>query len=576
MKKAQTKALAIFLAAALFAAMLPLWAWASSAPELVSAAVEKSNVLVNQDVVFKIVTDASATKVKVVNDDGTTYCIANIDAGFTDYMDQDGQRVWTVSKKAQFNGVATKTVYAGNTMYGYGAKKIRVRFGSHFTEDEFTDIDEPPAARGMEGTFLQSWLVREWTQQRWDDELAAMEEAGMKYLIMQSVTDVAYKTEGSAYGQDYSRYPKDYAVSMYPSQLPILSGTNNGIDSLERCLAAAKAHNIQVFIGPVSDNRWWLFGWGIPAAAAGVTDLAADSYFAAWVRENAELTNSVMQEITDRYAAQYNDTIAGWYYYNEIWNIDVACAGTDNGVYAEILSNSLNLMIAKINELDASKKFMLSPFYNKTMCTAAQYGDMWAGIMEKTNFRAGDIFAPQDCIGGHLEDVENGTLETWTQQLKRASLSNANVSFWSNNENFIDGGGIALLDRYIRQLEITSQYAEHNICFSWNHYYSPELVNPGYNNTYLDYLANGVLETQAPAQPSLSKSGYTIQMSGAADNIGVCGYAVYQGDMDHLVATLVCDAASVPSSYTASAAGTYYIVAFDFANNRSEAAVITL
>lgn len=575
MKAKSKKASAIFLAAVIFIAALPLCAWAASAPALISAEVEKDNVLVNDNVIFHIVTDTSATKIKISNQDGTTYLIADIDAGFGNYTDADGQRLWTVTKKAQFCGAVTKTVYAGSTMYGYGVKKIKVSFGSYFTEDDFTDI-ETPSVRGMEGSFLQSWLVRDWSQQRWEEELSGMEEAGMEYLIIQSVADVAYKTDGSAYGQDYSRYPKDYAVSMYPSQLPALSGTNNGIDSLDRCLSAAQAHGIKVFLGPVSDNRWWLFGWGMPNAPAGVTNLAKDSYFAAWVRENAELTDSVMEEISAKYSAKYGDTLAGWYYYNEIWNIDVACAGTDGGVYADILSDSMNRMIGKINELDSSKKFMLSPFYNTTLCNAVQYGNMWEAVIKKTDFRPGDIFAPQDSIGGYPQNVENGALEEWTKELHRALLANPNVSFWSNNEIFTDGGGVALLDRYIRQLEITSQYAEHNICFSWNHYYSPKQVNAGYNKTYLDYLANGELDSQPPAKPVLSKSGYTVQISGASDNIGVCGYYIYQGSMSTQPATIVCDAAGLPSSYSPYTSGTYYVVAFDFANNKSEAATITL
>ncbi len=569
MKKSR-RFLALAVALVVLAVMVPVYTWAAGAPALISAEVQQKNVLVNQDVVFRVVTDTNATKVRVVNEDGTTYSIANIDAGFASYADVDGQRTWTITKKAQFSGVTTKTIQVGSTIYGYGPQKLKIKFGSHFTEDEFTDIDAEPATRGMEGTFIQSWMVRDWTQERWNAEFAAMQEAGMKYLIVQSVTDVAYQTSGSAYGQDYSRYPKDYAVSMYPSELPLLSGTNNGIDSLERCFAAAKAHDIQLYLGPCSDNRWWLFGWGMPSAPAGVTDLKKDSYFANWARENAELNNSVMEEIYNRYADKYADTLAGWYYYNEVWNIDVACAGTDNGVYAEILSDSMNRIIAKINELDSSKKFMLSPFYNTTISTAVQNGDMWASILEKTNFRQGDIFAPQDCIGGHPDDAFNGTIDTWTKELKRASLANSNVSFWSNNENFIEGGGIALLDRYIQQLEVTSQYAEKNICFSWNHYYSPELVNQGYQNTYLNYLENGVLESQAPTAPTLSKSGYTINISGSTDNIGVCGYYIYKGDMNTLAATLVCDKNSVPSSYTANSAGTYYVVAYDFANNKSE------
>lgn len=40
------------------------------------------------------------------------------------------------------------------------------------------------------GTFIQSWMSSYWDDERWQDEIGAMKEAGIKYLIIQ---DVAHK-----------------------------------------------------------------------------------------------------------------------------------------------------------------------------------------------------------------------------------------------------------------------------------------------------------------------------------------------------------------------------------------------
>ena len=124
MKKSR-RFLALAVALVVLAVMLPVYTWAAGAPALISAEVQQKNVLVNQDVVFRVVTDTNATKVRVINEDGTTYSIANIDAGFAGYADTDGQRTWTITKKAQFSGVTTKTIQVGSTIYGYGHQKLK-------------------------------------------------------------------------------------------------------------------------------------------------------------------------------------------------------------------------------------------------------------------------------------------------------------------------------------------------------------------------------------------------------------------------------------------------------------------
>lgn len=338
----------------------------------------------------------------------------------------------------------------------------------------------------ISGSFLQGWLCRDWSQSRWDQELAAMKELGMDTLIIQSSYDWATTAaNSSAYGQDWTKYTTTTRYSLYPTAIPELAGANNSADQLERALKAAKENNIKVFIGLLSDDRWWRFGWGNPTAPSGKTDLVADSYFADWCRYNGDLSAKMIEEIWNRYGKDYGEQIGGWYYYNEIWNFDAACAGTDSGVYAKILADNFNAYLDAIEENCPGKPLMMSPFFNRTLSTGAQYGAFWKSIFAQANFKSGDIFAPQDCIGEHPDMID--TAPEWIGSLADAAKTKEGMRFWVNNEAFTASYTSGPVDRVISQIEATKPYAETHILFSWNHYYNP-LVNSSYQ-TYNDQLA---------------------------------------------------------------------------------------
>ena len=51
------------------------------------------------------------------------------------------------------------------------------------------------------GTFIQSWMSSYWDDERWQDEIGAMKEAGIKYLIIQ---DVAHKASDGTWTVYYN------------------------------------------------------------------------------------------------------------------------------------------------------------------------------------------------------------------------------------------------------------------------------------------------------------------------------------------------------------------------------------
>ena len=335
-------------------------------------------------------------------------------------------------------------------------------------------------------SFLQGWLCRDWTAERWQQEFAAAADAGMDALILQSVCDFSYtQADNSAHTQDHTAYNCTAAYAMYPSSLDALSDCTlsvmNDGDALALALEAAKQENMQLWIGTVSDDRWWQYGWGVPAVSAdGVC------YLQQWSRDNAALCADVITEIQMRYGETYEETIAGYYYVNEIWNIDAACNKTDGGQYAAILGENINTVLFACDE----KPMMISPFFNPELSDPVQYGAFWSDIFLTADFRPQDIFAHQDG-GGRQCSPE--VIREWTLALKE-SVDAEGINFWINNETF----GSDYTSKPIAQLranvEATADLAQEHILFSWNHYYNP-LVDSNlseFGEEFLDYALSSV------------------------------------------------------------------------------------
>ncbi len=329
-------------------------------------------------------------------------------------------------------------------------------------------------------SFLQGWLCRDWTAERWQQEFAAASDAGMDALILQSVCDLSYtQSDTSAHKQDASSYTCTSAYAMYPSELDALDGcvlsVQNGGDALALALEAAKQEGMQLWIGTVSDDRWWNYGWGTPAVSDDGT-----IYMEKWCEENAALCADVITEIQTRYGDTYEDTIAGYYYVNEFWNIDVACSGTDDGQYAAVLGENINATLLACGE----EPLMISPFFNPDISDAAQYGAFWSEIFKTADFRTQDVFAHQD--GGGRE-CSPPVIREWALALKDAADAEG-LRFWINNETFQGDYASKPIADLRANVEATADLAEAHILFSWNHYYNP-LVNNSFQDIGEEFLA---------------------------------------------------------------------------------------
>lgn len=423
------------------------------------------------------------------------------------------------------------------------------------------------------GSFIQDYMTQDWTDARWQQELSAMKEAGMTYLI---------------FSPSISVDEKDGTVrAIYPTNLQEFKQGYIGVDCIDACLKNCQQLGIKVFIALNQSSKFWDFGWKI-------SDTEPDAYTAFW-KNNARISNEVANELYTMYKSKYPDAFYGWYWVHEFWNYTI-CTNTYEGncpmtspdswskdptVYTNIIAKeAFSPVLDYLTQLDPSMPMMFSNFANQSLCKTSSNTKFWGDIIRNTSFRPGDIMAPMDGIGAKGVTIEN--LDAWTASYKTAADTNNNLHLWSNNETFKDNGEIALLDRLVQQISITSKYAEKNITFTWNHYYSPYNTLKGFNDTYMSYVKTGTIEKNPPNAVSstsiksskVSSGSYKISWDTPKDDTGIAVYNIYKGStlVSHIYATrhdVTKTDPIMPTSCTVNSWGFYKIEAIDFAGNKS-------
>lgn len=328
------------------------------------------------------------------------------------------------------------------------------------------ELSLPQFAAGtskFHATFIQSWKCRDWTAEQWRAEFLAAREAGFDALILQSCCDIVRGDPGAGAAQDPGNYPDVAAYCMYPSQIPELAGafrsSQNGGDALALALDAAAETGMRLWIGTVNDDLWWKFGWGAPAS-----DGAGGTYFQSWCASNAALCSAIVTEIRARYGATRGDRIAGWYYVNELWNFDAACAGTDGGLYARVLGANVAATIAAAAP---GEPVLVCPFWNPDLSTPSQFGAFVSTFVAAAGFRPIDVYAPQN--GGGAERAP-AAIREWALAQKTA-LGGA-MRFWSDCETFREADFSPKPIEDLRaDWEAVEDLVSGAVVFAWHHYY---------------------------------------------------------------------------------------------------------
>ncbi len=405
----------------------------------------------------------------------------------------------------------------------------------------FGEVPERKCDPVYNGTFIQSWMSSYWDEERWAEEVVNMENAGIEYLILQDTANLSADGTWELY---------------YPSELEVFNSTQSHSDVIASAINACKDSNVKVFVGLAMFDDWW-----VQSALTGTYKDVC----------------SVMADMAEEISAKY-DGFYGFYFTPEINNMPNMKLALVN------IIDGLNILIEKIPQ---DKPLMLSPYYTEylsvPMVIAAE--PMWVELINKVNFRDGDIIAPQDAVGAQWIQ-ENDLEKIWKMYRAAVDTSDKDIKLWANCENFtlaraksvISGIFVppatlnvnsvpCTIDRFARQLDVASRYCENIITFSYNHYHSPSYVNPVFEKTYLDYVDNGfVVESEKPTTPqNLVNNDGVLSWGESEDNIGISHYIIYRNKK----AVAYIEAGST-LEYVTERAGTYSVEAVDAAGNVSE------
>lgn len=346
-----------------------------------------------------------------------------------------------------------------------------------------------------DGTFIQDNLVAKWDDAQWQKELGYLKEVGMHYLVLAPTLHT----------------DNDINQTIYPSNLPNVKARYQA-DLVENCLRNAKKAGFKVFLGLNFNEKWW-----------------SANFTPEWLFAQMELGNQVAEELTKRYKDRYAETMYGWYW---VWEVDnLNCTTPERQT---ILANALNINLDHLSEITPGMPFMLCPFMNYRVGNSDDNRKMWTNVFSQTDFRDGDIFAPQDCVGAG--GLELGMVDEWFRDMSEAVKSKPGLFFWSDAETFDQHFWTsATLNRFVRQMEIVKPYVSNIITFAYSHYYSPLQVNKCFHEAYSEYVRTGSLPHEPAPDPvtnltiSVGSDGLVNLSWKEAEHIeNLVGYSVYR------------------------------------------------
>jgi hypothetical protein len=286
------------------------------------------------------------------------------------------------------------------------------------------------------GDFIQGWQFAPYSRAQISAHFTELKEAGIQYVII----------------NDSARIENDYVRESYFPTNPALDAFNNnrpwGNNLIEYILSAAQDTGIKVFVGLAYDRAWWDNCLPINTT---------------WYQSRAELGNVLAQDIYDMFKHRFPDAFYGWYFPHEFFN---------NKQGQEIhFANFVNINRDFLWDLDDTMPMLISPFFAREHRNPTQTRAELINFFNNTNFRRGDIYAPQDCVGvGRATIAESVEYFRAIQEARDATLPW--LKLWANNENFTPAFGTAPLSRLIEQIHATAPFVEKHITFSYSHYYA--------------------------------------------------------------------------------------------------------
>ncbi len=336
----------------------------------------------------------------------------------------------------------------------------------------------------LRGSFLQPALGDAWTLKQWRDEFHYMKDARLDQMVIQWTADSKEKT------------------TIYPSGVAGYK-QNTEHDVVERALHSADARGAQVYLGLQINDDWW-------------TKYLTDK---PWLQNEAKAANVLADDLWKRYGQ--HGSLTGWYLGFEVDNVASTPAEWDNLVaFYRTVGNHLH-------KLTSGKPIVISPFFSTTSdLSPSQWQTMWEYVLKRSPL---DVLALQDGVG--VAHASKEQLPEWFSAVQNAiQNSRPRMQFWANAETFTMDSEPRPIRSIVNDMCAVRPYVSSYLSFSFNHYLSPQQVNPLYYRTYLDYVATGRIEHVRPTTPadltSVALDSQTIQLKWVAstDNVGVVGY----------------------------------------------------
>lgn len=380
----------------------------------------------------------------------------------------------------------------------------------------------------LRGSFLQPALGDSWTVEQWRDEFRYMEDASLDQMLLQWTADSKAKT------------------TVFPSNLEGYT-QNTQHDVVERALQTADASRAQVYLGLQTNDDWW-------------TNYIDD---APWLRNQAKIANVLADDLWKRY--RQHPSFAGWYLPFEVDNVATTPARWDNLVaFYRTVGNHLH-------KLSPGKPVLIAPFFNtQEGMNSSQWQTMWEYVLARSPI---DVLALQDGVGAG--NATRAQLPEWFSATGIAiQQARPSMQFWADTETYTYGYATMPIHSIVNDMRAVQPYVTSYISFSFNHYLSPQQVNPLYYETYMDYLATGKVESIPPTIPgnlsatAVDSASISLTWTGSTDNVGVVGYRLLRNGQ-HVTTLYSTDTSYVDTGLDAGMTYTYQVRAFDAAGNNS-------
>lgn len=298
----------------------------------------------------------------------------------------------------------------------------------------------------LNGSFVQPSLVDGFSAGQLTTEMGYLTGACITDQILQWTADSKANT------------------TVYPSGLSGYS-QNTSTDVVGRTLTAADGAGIGVYLGLQANNDWW-------------NTYANDT---TWLDTQATVAKNLAADLFAKYGT--HSSLTGWYLPFEVdnWNFTTSATWT-------AMVNFYTTVAGYLHTLTPGKPVVISPFFNTSGGqTAGQWTTMWENILASAPI---DVIALQDGIGaGH---ATNAQLATWFAATRTAiSSASPSTALWADSETYNTSFQPQDIATVVADLQAEAPYVSRFWSFSYDHYDSPQQVDPAYDAAYRNYLTSG-------------------------------------------------------------------------------------